>query len=209
MMAILIVVLFFVAMIVIAVAVDRSYQNTREKLNKKIDEFMESNDFKPDKQYRPLNVMSAIGLNYEKKLIFIANDKGNPKDSWGSMKDYFDYDYEYEFIPFTDLIGVELIQDGSTINHTQRGSQITGAVVGGIVAGGVGAVIGGLSGSTKTTENIHEIYLRLVVNDKMNPVRYVRFFKDKKGMSKRSIEQINKDAFEWFALLDKVIKIDD
>lgn len=43
--------------------------------------------------------------------------------------------------------------------------QIGGVVVGGLLLGGVGAIIGGLSGKTETSGKISRIDLRLIVNE--------------------------------------------
>lgn len=73
----------------------------------------------------------------------------------------------------TDILSSELIdvKSGVTITKTDRGSQIAGVVVGGVLMGGVGALIGGLTGK-KVSKKIDTGYtvLKITVNDTENPV---------------------------------------
>ncbi len=76
-------------------------------------------------------------------------------------------------IPYRDVLSSEIIEDGESITKTNRGSQIGGALIGGLALGGVGAIIGGLSGSTKSIGKVSKIALMLTINDVDNPVHYV------------------------------------
>lgn len=52
--------------------------------------------------------------------------------------------------PFSAVLEAEIVVDGKTVTKTSRGSQAVGVVVGAVLAGGLGAVIGGLSASSST-----------------------------------------------------------
>lgn len=58
------------------------------------------------------------------------------------------------FYAYHQIIECELTEDGNTISKTSRASQLGCALVGGLVAGGVGAIVGGLSGSKKNLNNL-------------------------------------------------------
>jgi len=72
-----------------------------------------------------------------------------------------------------DLVSVEIIDDGGSIIKTDRGSQLAGALVGGAVMGGLGAAIGGLSGSKTQTGRCEHLALKIVVQDMNNPTHVV------------------------------------
>ena len=52
---------------------------------------------------------------------------------------------KYRIYNYRDILSSEVLIDGNEVVKTSRTSQIGGALVGGILAGGVGAIIGGLS----------------------------------------------------------------
>lgn len=80
---------------------------------------------------------------------------------------------KYWIFKGTDILSSELIdvKSGVTITKTDRGSQIAGVVVGGVLLGGVGALIGGLTGKkeSKTIDTGYAL-LKITVNDTENPV---------------------------------------
>lgn len=78
-------------------------------------------------------------------------------------------------ISYRDLLSSEIFEDNSTITKTSRSSQLGGALIGGVALGGVGAIIGGLSGRTKTSVKIKHVALRLTINDTLNPIHDITF----------------------------------
>jgi hypothetical protein len=52
--------------------------------------------------------------------------------------------------------------DGKTITKTSRGSQALGMAVGGVLGGGLGLLIGGLTASTSETKKIKNVSLKLL-----------------------------------------------
>lgn len=71
---------------------------------------------------------------------------------------------------FKDIIGAEIIENGESVTKVSRGSQIGRAVAGGVLLGGVGAVIGGLTAKTKSHEKIKSLVLEIIVSDMSNPI---------------------------------------
>jgi len=85
--------------------------------------------------------------------------------------------------PLSDVAQVEVLRDGASITSTNRGSQAAGAAIGALAFGGIGLLLGGLSGSKRTNSTVHSIALKIIVDDPKSPVHTVEFFKsdEKKG----------------------------
>ncbi len=109
-------------------------------------------------------------------------------------------------ISYKDIFSVELFEDGNSVTKTVRSSQIGGAVVGGLLLGGVGAVIGGLSGKTETSGKIKRIDLRLIVNDMSAPLHDVAFMnveEKKDGIIYTHAIQV---ARRWHGIVEVLIR---
>ena len=65
----------------------------------------------------------------------------------------------------SSIVSCEIVEDGVQLASTDRGSQLAGIAVGGMLAGGVGAVIGGLSGSRRSTSYVKKVFLRFITDD--------------------------------------------
>ncbi len=102
---------------------------------------------------------SFLGINFDRSIIVIGNQN------------------QESTISFSSIIEFEVLLDQTSITKSNRGSQLAGAAIGGIALGGIGAIIGGLSGSTRTKNTVSEIALKLIVEDRFTPVHKVLFFK--------------------------------
>ena len=112
-------------------------------------------------------------------------------------------------ISFSDIIGVELIEDGSTISKKSATRTIGGAIVGGALAGGAGAIIGGLSGGSKRKNKVSSVIIRILLRSLDNPLLVVNCF-DSKTMTvegKASLETEGK--FESYIYKDGKQNADD
>lgn len=74
-----------------------------------------------------------------------------------------------------DIVSAEVYQDGASLLRTERGSQVAGVIVGGLLLGGVGAIIGGLSGKRREERKAKELVLRLATSDYDAPLADVHF----------------------------------
>lgn len=110
--------------------------------------------------------------------------------------------------PSRDILSVEVIEDGVTVTSTSRSNQIGGAVVGGLLAGGVGAVVGGLSAKTQTTSKIREVNLVVTVNDTTSPVFKMQLLRWPDGVDKGSplYNQVIAIGQEWHGVIQVLIK---
>lgn len=107
-----------------------------------------------------------------------------------------------------DVLSSEIVEDGTSVTRTSRGSQVLGAVVGGALLGGAGAVVGGLSASSTTSERVHRVELSVTVNDIARPVRTVSLLLESRGISTRERAYLTarSEANEWHALFSRVIQ---
>jgi len=92
---------------------------------------------------------------------------------------------------YSDILGCEVVEDGET---TYRKSGALGrAVVGGIIAGGAGAIVGGISAKGQENREVKTVDFKLLLRDTSNPSFRIRFF----------------DAWEETARTKKCIKVSD
>lgn len=68
---------------------------------------------------------------------------------------------------YSDLLDYELIEDGNTATSGSLGR----AIAGGFAFGGLGAVIGGMTGKKKPTCN--KLKIKITVNDMKHPALYI------------------------------------
>ena len=152
-------------------------------------------DFSPTQKIIGNDGDTGLAVDEErKKVVLINNDP-----SGVNLKP----------ITYRDILSSEIFEDGETITKTARGSQLGGALIGGLALGGVGAIIGGLSGKTKSTEKVKRIDLRIAINDTQSPLHDLNFMdievKKDGAVYKSAIEQ----ARHWHGLIAVLIKTAD
>jgi hypothetical protein len=76
----------------------------------------------------------------------------------------------FKIFSYRDILESEVLEDGHSVTKTSRSSQLAGTLVGGLLLGGVGAIIGGLSGKKTTHKKVTRIELKVVVNDTSHPI---------------------------------------
>lgn len=96
--------------------------------------------------------------------------------------------------PVSTLTSCELTVDKETQFKTSLGSTAGRAIVGGLLFGGVGAIIGGVTGKKKGKSLVHEMELLFSTSDLENPYISVIAFKNKKG--------VKLDSFKFKTQLD-------
>lgn len=111
------------------------------------------------------------------KTIIVGQDRHTVRS--GEVAKPFECTCTYD-----QIAQVEINKDGDTLTSTNRGSQAMGATLGVVAFGGVGAVIGGLSGSSTSRATVRRISLRLIIDDPNFPFHDITFFdtEDKNGV---------------------------
>lgn len=79
-------------------------------------------------------------------------------------------------IPFDQIISVEVNEDNTLLQQKSSLRTLGGAVVGGVVAGGAGAVVGGLSGDTKQNKKVSKVQVKIKVRDINKPSYLINCF---------------------------------
>ena len=131
------------------------------------------------------------------KLSAIASNLAdfNPSTTIAGVKNFYKFiidnehrnvcyvdERESRVIPFEDIINVELIENGTTLSTKSTMRTIGGSLVGGAVAGGAGAIVGGLSGNSKQIQKFTDVQIRMRIRDLNNPVLLIKCF-DAKTMT--------------------------
>lgn len=108
------------------------------------------------------------------------------------------YHFEVSNYDYKDIIEVELVMDGEILTSTSRGSQLGGALVGGVLLGGAGAVVGGLSGKKSSKETVSQIYIKLTMLSDTNSIKKLVFLDLKYPIDKTSdkFKKIYEEATE-------------
>lgn len=137
----------------------------------------------------------------------IAIDEERKKLAFLTMKSFVGIKiktYEYR-----DILSSEVILDGESETKTKRTSQVGGALLGGLLLGGVGVVVGGLSGKSRTSEIIKELKLRITVNDTSNPIFEINSHLTKSTKFGRNFKNHLSDFEKWHGILSSVIAYAD
>jgi hypothetical protein len=76
---------------------------------------------------------------------------------------------------FDDIVEYELLEDGDTITKGGLGR----AVAGGVLFGGVGAIVGGVTGGKKSKSIINSLKIKITICDFQNPTVYINLINTK------------------------------
>lgn len=86
-----------------------------------------------------------------------------------------------------NVMSVELIEDNNSIIKTDRGSQAVGAITGGLLLGGVGAIVGGVTGSKKSITTVTQLKVTILFNDINHMVSEIIYIDYPNGIEKNEI----------------------
>jgi hypothetical protein len=165
MFLIIVIILFVYFGIVIAVKQYKVARLTRARVMSKLSKY------KTQQSYLSNDDLSFVGLNFDDRRIVIGSS--------GREGVY----------NFAQISGVEMVENNTTISQTNRGSQALGAAVGGLAFGGLGALVGGLSASSRSRGRLSGIVLKVIVDDNVHPVYsicFLRYF-GKKGLDRNGV----------------------
>lgn len=186
-------VILFVAIVVFGgIAVFVTTSNRRKEIDGVISQIP---GFTASAQYVGADGGSGIALDEERSLVCLLSRS--------------DVGITHRLVGYRDILSAELFEDGHTVVKTARANQVGGVLVGGLLLGGAGAVIGGLSGKKVETGSVNRIELRLVVNDSAAPTHDVVFLAATSKRDSVLYKSAADDARKWQARVDVLIKAAD
>lgn len=115
-------------------------------------------------------------------------------------------------VAWADVASCEVERNGQSITTTNRGSQVMGAAVGGLLLGPAGLLLGGLTGSKRNAQKVSELSLKVMIEHRAAPLHRIIFVKlpgngvnPDSAMLKPVIERIE----HFHALLSNAIRSED
>lgn len=182
------------AVLILVSAVVAGLLGDKENKNKKVmdDRLGRLKDFSATQKFVGLDGKSGLAIDERREKICLIY--------------HWRQNVTARVISYMDLLASEIFEDGVTVTKTVRSSQIGGALIGGVALGGVGAIIGGLSGSKQTSDKVRKIDLRLTVNNTTNPIHDVNFLNLPTKKNSILYKQAIQNARHWQGLIEVLIK---
>jgi len=104
-----------------------------------------------------------------------------------------------------DILSCEILEDGDSTIAVNRGSQVAGAAVGGLLLGGAGLIVGGLSGKKKTSKIVSKVDFRVTVNDIKQPIHTVNLLSTDGKSQSPLYKGVLETCHKWSATIDVLI----
>lgn len=117
----------------------------------------------------------------------------------------------HKSLHYSDIIEVSYEENGDQLFTKSTGRTIGGAIAGGVLLGGAGAVIGGLSGKTKKNKVVNNMDIKILLRNTEEATCILHFMdsstplKTKNSMDESSYEEFLKNANKAKDLLSIVI----
>jgi hypothetical protein len=113
----------------------------------------------------------------------------------------------HRLISFSDIISAEIHENGVSVTQTSSSSVVGRAVVGGLLLGGVGAIIGGLSAKKESNSisKVDRIELRITVNDLSDPLHDIVFLNRSCDRAGYFYNKEMQNARQWLGMIDVII----
>ena len=110
----------------------------------------------------------------------------------------------YRLVNIIDLnkvIDIELREDNDIVTKVSTASVVARGVVGGVVAGGIGTLVGGATAKSKSSNRLKEISIIFKLNDINNSYQEIIVAFNKNGISSEKQEE----AYKLFSQLELLL----
>ena len=117
----------------------------------------------------------------------------------------------HEIFNYSDIIEVSYEENGSQLYTKSAGRTIGGAIVGGVLMGGAGAVVGGLSGASKQNKEIENMDIKILLRSTIRTSCVLHFkdvdrvLKTKEDADRKLYEKYVKNANQAKDVLSVII----
>lgn len=117
----------------------------------------------------------------------------------------------HEIFNYADIIEVSYEENGNQLYTKSAGRTVGGAIVGGVLMGGAGAVVGGLSGASKQNKEVKSIDIKILLRSTSRSSCVLHFkdtdsdLKTKDDSDRKMYETFTKNANEAKDLLSVII----
>lgn len=187
--------IFFIPMIDLSNNMDslrREYNTMTHKELESIYVNSSSNIFSVDTSFR-----EQVGIDTQNKRFFSSTFNG-----YILVNGFKEPSYRLvNTIDLNKVIDIELREDNDTVTKASTASVVARGVVGGVVAGGIGTLVGGATAKSKSSSSLKEISIRFKLSDMNNPYQEILVAFNKEGISKEKQQEI----YRLFSQLELVI----
>ena len=183
------IIIFFFVVAVVYVVIKLIYISSKK--TSMVIKLSAQSDFSPSHKVMGEDGNSGIAVDEGRKKVCLIN-----KHVVGS---------ELDILSYRDILSSEVFEDGETVTKTARVSQLGGTLIGGLVLGGVGAVIGGLTGKKISSGKVKKIDLRITVNRTKNPIHDINFMDVECKKGGYLYNQAMKKARHWHGVMEVLI----
>lgn len=147
------------------------------------------------------NCSQHIALENNRELLMLDDNSNHI-----CIVNYLATNLPTTFVQHSAILSSEVYEGGVSITQSKRLSQIGGVIVGGVLLGGAGAIIGGLSGKKKTSDYTNDITLRLCINDTQNPIIDIQFLNQEATKDSALYKYRSEQARRWHTIFSILIK---
>lgn len=112
-------------------------------------------------------------------------------------------------VDYNSIISVELLEEGTVTQKKSTSRTIGGAILGGALIGGVGAVVGGLSGSSTDRKNVSSVIVKILLRNIKTPSIMILCFDSMRMVSKKEIKLGSSDACLYHKGIEQANQIKD
>ena len=149
--------MFYIGFIILGVFVNLFFSSRRK--NKTRNAFENIPSFSPTQIFCSDDSATGVSVDQSQNKVAFSDQK----------RKIYVYD-------FKDIISVETVINGNSVYKTNRGSQVVGAAVGGLLLGGTGLLIGALTGKKSKEEKVSKISTIIGVSDIDKPSHEIIFY---------------------------------